>query len=156
MEQNEICCPKFDPLPWDDKIIEWNKKKFIKDKVFTIFYMPMNFGSKIVGLIKKVGDSGANLQDNMCLSDHTSKWNMDIYMAVDREIPGADNINISGKFLSRVYEGKFTDTDKWCEDFKRNAKAKNLEIKKWYMWYTTCPKCAKKYGKNYVVVLGEI
>ena len=25
-----------------------------------------------------------------------------------------------------------------------------------YMWYTTCPKCAKKYGKNYVVILGQI
>jgi hypothetical protein len=24
------------------------------------------------------------------------------------------------------------------------------------MWYTTCPKCAKKYGKNYVVILAEI
>ncbi|MEI6680215.1 MAG: hydrolase [Mariniphaga sp.] len=22
-----------------------------------------------------------------------------------------------------------------------------------YMWYTTCSKCAKKHGKNYVVIL---
>jgi hypothetical protein len=33
---------------------------------------------------------------------------------------------------------------------------KSYKIKKWYMWYTTCPKCAKKYGKNYVVVIAEI
>ncbi len=26
----------------------------------------------------------------------------------------------------------------------------------WYMWYTTCPKCAKKYGKNHVVILGAV
>jgi hypothetical protein len=24
-----------------------------------------------------------------------------------------------------------------------------------YMWYTTCPKCAKVYGKNYVVILAK-
>ncbi|MCK7469725.1 MAG: 60S ribosomal export protein NMD3 [Desulfomicrobium escambiense] len=24
------------------------------------------------------------------------------------------------------------------------------------MWYTTCPKCAKKYGKNYVAIVGAI
>ena len=26
---------------------------------------------------------------------------------------------------------------------------------KLYFWYTTCPKCAKVYGKNYVVLLAE-
>jgi hypothetical protein len=25
-----------------------------------------------------------------------------------------------------------------------------------YMWYTTCPKCAKKYGKNYVTIIAQI
>ncbi len=156
MEQNGVCCPKFNPSPWDNKIIEWNNKRFIKGRVSTIFYMPINFGSKIVELIKKVNDSGAIFQDAMCLSDHASKWSMDIYVAVDKEIPKADNVIISGKFLSKVYEGKFTETDKWCEDFKKCATDKGLSIKRWYMWYTTCPKCAKKYGKNYVVIFGEI
>jgi hypothetical protein len=36
------------------------------------------------------------------------------------------------------------------------AKSKGLNITKEYMWYTTCPKCAKKYGKNYVVIVGKI
>ena len=25
-----------------------------------------------------------------------------------------------------------------------------------FFWYTTCPKCAKAYGENYVVGLAEI
>jgi hypothetical protein len=25
-----------------------------------------------------------------------------------------------------------------------------------YCYYTTCPKCAKKYGKNYVVLLAKV
>jgi hypothetical protein len=83
-------------------------------------------------------------------------WNMDLYLAVDREIPGAENVTLTGKFLSKVYEGAFKDTGKWCKDFADFAKNKGKEIKKTYMWYTTCPKCAKKYGKNYVVMVGEV
>jgi len=54
-----------------------------------------------------------------------------------------------------VYEGLFKDTGKWCKNFERFAKEKAFVINTWYMWYTTCPKCAKKYGKNYVVVLAR-
>lgn len=156
MSEEKICCPKFDPALWDGKVIEWNNKKFIKGKVFTLFYMPINFGSVITRMMKKVEAAGSQVPEYLCLSDHTSKWNMDIYLAVDKEIPDAENVTLGGKFLSKVYEGPFKDTEKWCEDFKNYAKSQNAEIKKWYMWYTTCPKCAKKYGKNYVVVVGEI
>jgi hypothetical protein len=61
----------------------------------------------------------------------------------------------AGEFLSNVYEWPFKDTGKWCKDFERFAKKKAFVINTWYMWYTTCPKCAKKYGTNYVVVLAR-
>ena len=154
--QDQTCCPKFEPAPWDGKILEWNNKAFIKRKVFTLFYMPMNFGSVMKRLDAKVRKAGATIPDWLCLSDHTSKWNMDIYLAVDKEIEGEENVRLSGKFLSIVYEGPFLDTGKWCKDFEKYAEGKNLKIKKWYMWYTTCPKCAKKYGKNYVAVIGQV
>lgn len=156
MNEEKVCCPKFDPAPWDGKIFEWDNKKFIKDKVFTLFYMPINFGSVMKRIYEKVEKAGATIQDGMWLSDHTSKWNMDLYLAVDREIPDAENTTLSGKFLSKVYEGNFKDTGKWMKDFEGYAKDKGVEIKKMYMWYTTCPKCAKKYGKNYVVIVGQI
>jgi len=84
------------------------------------------------------------------------KWNMDLYLAVDKEVPGAENITLSGKFISKVYEGPFKDTGKWCDDLSSYVKGKGMDLKKMYMWYTTCPKCAKKYGKNYVVILGQV
>lgn len=155
-DQNEECCPKFDPAPWDGKVLEWENKKFIKGKVFTLFFMPVNFGSVIVKLMAKVKDAGAGTPENLCLSDHTSKWNMDLYLAVDREVPGAENVALSGRFFSKVYEGDFKETGKWCRDFENIAKEKGMKIEKWYMWYTTCPKCAKKYGKNYTVIVGKI
>ncbi len=150
------CCPPFDPALWDNKFFEWNNKKFIKDKVFTLFYMPLNFGSAMVRLNKKVEAAGAKIPDWLCLSDHTSKWNMDLYLAVDKEIPNAENTTLSGKFFSKVYEGNFKETGKWCKDFDSYVKSKNMQMQKMYMWYTTCPKCAKKYGKNYVVIVAQI
>lgn len=150
------CCPKFEPALWDNQVFEWDNKKFIRDKVFTFFYMPVNFGGAMKRLNQKVDNAGATMPDWLCLSDHTSKWNMDLYLAVDREIPGAENATLSGKFYSKVYEGPYRDTGKWTEEYKRSAKEKGFEIKKWYMWYTTCPKCAKKYGKNYVVIINSV
>ena len=154
--QEEECCPQFDPKPWDDKQFVWKNKKFIKDKVFTLFYMPMNYGSVMKRVMAKIEGAGAKVPDNLGLSDHTSKWNMDIYIAVDKDIPDAENTTLSGKFLSRVYEGNFKETGNWCKDFESYAKGKHLDVKKWYMWYTTCPKCAKKYGKNYVAIIGSL
>ncbi|MBU1706259.1 hypothetical protein KKG19_06095 [Patescibacteria group bacterium] len=156
MNEEKICCPKFDPAPWDGKAFEWQNKKFIKDKVFTLFYMPMNFGGVMKRVYEKVEKAGITIQEGMWLSDHASKWNMDLYVAVDKEVAGAENVTLSGKFLSKVYEGNFKDTGKWTQDFENYAKGKGISVKKMYMWYTTCPKCAKKYGKNYVVLVGQI
>jgi len=154
--KNEQCCPKFNPEPWDGKIFEWSNKLFVKERVFCLFYMPVNFGAVMKRLMSKLEKAGYTYKDGPCLSDHTSKWNMDIYLEVDKEIPNLKNVNLSGKYLSKVYEGPFKDTGIWCKDFEKYAKEKNLSIEKWYMWYTTCPKCAKKYGKNYVVIIAKV
>lgn len=154
--QSSECCPRFDPVPWDGKMLTWKNKKFIKDKVFTFLFMPLNFGSVITRMMKKIELAGATVPGMICLSDHTSKWNMELLVAVDKTIPHADNITLSGNFFSKVYEGDFRQTGVWCKDFEQIVKNKGLQVKKWYMWYTTCPKCAQKYGKNYVVIVGQI
>jgi len=156
VDEKPECCPEFIPEPWDNQTITWEHKLFVKDHIITFFYMPLNFGQVMRRLDKKIKAAEAKIPDYLCLSDHTSKWNMDIYLAVDKEIPDVEKIFISGKFFSKVYEGSFQDTGKWCKDFDGLASSRGLTIKKLYMWYTTCPKCAKKYGKNYVVILGQI
>ena len=154
-EQN-ICCPEFDPTLWDGKITEWQNKKFVKTSVCTILYMPINFGGKMRKADKMIREANGQIIDWFCLSDHTSKWNMDVYLAVDKEIPGLKNTTLSGTFVTKVYEGPFRDTGKWYADFQTWCDDKEFITGKNYMWYTTCPKCAKKYGKNYVVIVAEI
>jgi len=46
--------------------------------------------------------------------------------------------------------------DSWIKEMNGYVKSKGKELKKLYFYYTACPKCAKKYGKNYVVLLAQI
>jgi hypothetical protein len=34
--------------------------------------------------------------------------------------------------------------------------SKGKALQRMFFFYTTCPKCAKKCGKNYVVILGKV
>lgn len=155
-DSKTTCCPEFIPGPWDGKLLEWNNRRFIKGRVRTFFYMPLNFGGVMKRMDSRIRSAGGTIPDYLCLSDHTSKWNMDVYVAVDKAIPGAENTTVSGTFFSKVYEGPFKETARWCKDLEVEARSRKLEIRKQYMWYTTCPKCAKKYGKNYVAILAEV
>jgi hypothetical protein len=150
------CCPPFNPELWQDKTFVWEHKKFLRGRVFTFFYMPLTFGGVMRRLDAQVRQAGATMPDFLCLSDHTSKWNMDVYLAVDKDVPSAENTTLSGTFYSKVYEGPFRDTAKWCEDYQKIVQSNGMKIKKVFMWYTTCPKCAKKHGKNYVVIIAQV
>lgn len=155
-ENEEVCCPRINPEEWNDKILKWENKKFVKGSVRTLFSIPLNFGQVMKKLDVKIREANAVIQDGICLADHTSRWNMDLYLPVDKDIPGYENTTLNGNFFSRIYEGPFKDTGKWCQDYEAHAKLKGFNVTKWFMWYTTCPKCAKKYGKNYVAIISQV
>ena len=54
------------------------------------------------------------------------------------------------------FEGPYKNTGQWCKQMAEWVRSKGKTIKRYFMYYTTCPKCAKQYGKNYVVILAEV
>jgi hypothetical protein len=152
----ETCCPKFDPEPWNDKELTWKNEKFITDRVTCFFHIPLNFGSKMVKHVKTMEAAGAIPSDMIVLANKCSLWGMDIHIKTAKEIPNTRNTSISGRFLSKVFEGPFKNTSSWIRDMNGYVRSKGKEAKDLYFYYTTCPKCAKKYGKNYVVLLAKI
>jgi hypothetical protein len=44
-KDNAECCPRFNPDPWDKKIITWEKKLFLQDRVISLFHIPLNYGA---------------------------------------------------------------------------------------------------------------
>ncbi len=150
------CCPRFNTEPWDKKEITFQDKLFVKDHVKSFFHIPLNFGKVITRNMEKIKAADALVPNPVMLSDEKSLWGSDIYIAVAKEVPGSETARISGTFLTKVYEGPYKDIRKWIEDMKAYVKSKNKEMKKMYLFYTTCPKCAEFYGKSYTVILAQI
>ncbi|MFH1521226.1 MAG: hydrolase [Candidatus Micrarchaeota archaeon] len=150
------CCLKFDPAPWDEKEKTFKNKLFLKDKVICLFHIPLNFGQVMVKNIKKIMDAGAVTEEPLMLTTCDSLWTMDVNIAVKKVVPNAEMTKISGTFLTKVFEGHYKDSGKWTEEMKKFVESKNKEMKKTYFFYTTCPKCAEHYGKNYTVILVNV
>lgn len=160
MEENKmdskICCEKFDPAPWDNKELSWKEKLFLEDKVFTLFYMPLNFGAVVTRNMKKIMSAEAMPKKYFALADCCSPWKTKLFIEVTKEVPNSEMVKFSGKFLSKVFEGSFKETGKFAQEMKSYVSSKKKEMDKMYFFYTTCPKCAKKYGKNYIVILAKV
>ena len=158
MEKNSEtgCCPRFDPEPWNEKEITFTDRMFVKDSVRSIFHIPVNFGSVMKRNMEKIEKEEALDRDFILLLDEKSLWGSDIYIAVDRNVPGSDVVKLSGTYLTKVFEGSYKDMGKWVKDMGSYAKSKSKAVKKMYFYYTTCPKCAKHYGKNYTVLFAQV
>jgi len=150
------CCDPFDPAPWQEKEITWKDKAFVKDHVASFLHIPLNMGKKIVKNMALIEKANAKPPYQLMLADEKSSWGSDIYIDVSKDVPGAQMSALSGTFLTKVYEGPYQNAGKWAEDMTEYVKTKGEELKKIYFSYTAGPKCAKTYGKNYVVLFAQI
>lgn len=150
------CCPKFDPGPWDKKEITWEGKLFLQDRVRSFLHIPLNFEAVMKRSMATIGAANAIPDEMVVLSDENSLWGADVYIAISKDIPGAKMAELSGTFLTKVFEGPYRNIRNWIEEMKSFVKGKGKAFQKLYFFYTTCPRCAKKYGKNYVVILAQL
>jgi hypothetical protein len=151
------CCPRFQPEAWDEKEVHWDNKLFLKERVRCLFYIPLNFGQVMRRAMDRIGRVNAfTPEPPVGLSDHKSRWNMDLYLEVTREVPDSETVRLTGAFLTKVFEGPFKNTRQWCDAMAEWVRSKGKEIKRELMYYTTCPRCAKHYGKNYVVIFAQV
>ena len=150
------CCPQFVPDPWEDKTLTWENRRFVKDRVTSLFHIPLNFGAVMKRNAARIEAADADAETRVVLSDETSLWGADVYIEVDKEVPDAQMATLSGTFLSKVFEGPYSNMRQWIAEMSAHVKSQDKQLQKLYFYYTTCPKCAKKYGKNYVVLLAQI
>lgn len=155
MNNDNCCCPKFNPEPWDEKEITWENKKFIQDRVTSFFHIPLNFGFVMKRIMKKIEESNVKCEDMIVMTDENSLWGADVFVDVSGDVNNGKMKSISGTFLTKVFEGPYKDMGKWIKENEQYIKSKGKEINQLYFYYTTCPKCAKKYGKNYTVLISK-
>jgi hypothetical protein len=171
-EECVVCCFKFDTERYHEKMWVWENKHFVKDSTWCFLFMPLNFGGMMNRATEKINMANASISmpadDEDCslvLCDMGSPWSCNAFFPVTKkDVPGAEMKTISGTFLTKVYEGPYQNMGSWVEDMKNYVKTKRgadfffdrINSCEMYAYYTTCPRCAKRHGKNYVVLFAKV
>ncbi len=161
MENDDVrngtgCCPPFDPKSWDGQEFTWEEKPFLRRKVRSLFYIPLTMGAAFKTGLAELEKAGALPGNPLSLSEEKSMWGSDLLIEATKDVPGADMVRLSGRYVTKVFEGPYRDIGKWIDEMNRRVAASGRAVLQLYFYYTTCPKCAKKYGKNYVVLIAQV
>ena len=158
---DQECCPKFDPALWDGKEFDWENKKFIKDSLPTFFHIPFPpmISQKITRMWKAVEESRAGApdkKDTLILFRDPSAFRSEIYVSVEKDVPTENNVVISGKFASKVFDGGYNDIPKFIKIMDKYLTETKRKAKDYYVHYAYCPGCAKKFGHNYMIIFAKV
>lgn len=151
------CCAKFNPVGWDDRVLHFKDKPFVRATTKSAMYVPLNMG-RVFERVQRHIENAAALSDDevLVLSRELGPWEAEHYFAVTADVEGEEMTTLSGDFLTRVFEGPYPKAKDWAHEMEVAARAHGKTPGRVFMYYTTCPRCAKAYGENYVVGLVEI
>jgi hypothetical protein len=160
-EPNQECCPEFNPEKWDKKTITWDNRKFIRDSVPTLFHIPFPpmIGKKITRMWKSVELSGSAEPDKagtLVLFHDPSPFRSEILISVEKEVPEENNVTISGNFVSRTFDGDYNAIPKFVKAMDQYLSETGKKSKDYYIHYAYCPKCARKFGHNYMILFAKV
>ena len=151
------CCPRFEPEIWDEKIFELTNLPMVRAATRSFFYVPLNMAKVMTKTMNQILEQGAATTDKyLILSEDISPWKCNNYFLVQKPVKGLENVSFSGNFYTKVFEGDFKEIPDGIAVLKKSMERQDLKIGRILSFYTTCPKCAKIYGKNYIVLFGEV
>ena len=151
------CCPRFNPDGWDEQELHFKNKLFVKAKTRSLFHIPINMGSvfpKTSDAIEK--ENAYDYDDIIVLSYEPSSWTGEHYFSVSKDVSGQEMVHLTGDYLTKIFEGPYKDAPKMEKEMEDFVNSKGKKVKKTYFFYTTCPKCSKFYGENYMVAVSEV
>ncbi|MBV2359127.1 hypothetical protein KUH32_05010 [Thalassococcus sp. CAU 1522] len=151
------CCPRFDPQGWDGRHLHFREKPFVRATTHGLMHVPLDMGRVFTRVQTRIEEAGAQPDEGyLVLSRDLSGTEAEHYFAVTGPVPDEEMVTLSGTFLTRVFEGPYRKARDWVHDMEVAATVDGHEAKRVFLFYTTCPRCAQSYGKNYVVGLVEI
>ncbi|SNT00724.1 hydrolase [Tropicimonas sediminicola] len=151
------CCPRFNPEGWDGVALHFEDKPFLRAETRSAMHVPINMGSTFERVGTRMEAAGALDTDNMIvLSRDLSPWKAEHLFATDRPVEGEEMTTLSGDFVTKVFEGPYREARAWYGEMEQLVRDRGAEPSDIYFFYTTCPKCARAYGENYVVGVARI
>jgi len=159
--QNDVktgCCPIFHPEKWDNQLFDFSDYKFIKDHSISFLHMPLNLGAVMTRAQKAIREADKEYTDRyLILSRDTSPWREEHFFLAKGTIPNHEPIQFKGVYRAKVFDGPFSHMPNWIQSFDTFLRVEG-EVQRpheIYAFFTTCPKCAKEYGHNYVVLFAK-
>ena len=151
------CCPRFNPEGWDNRHLHFDRKKFVRAVTRSAMHIPWNMGSVFARVQANIEDAdAADPATEIVLSHDLSAWEAEHFFAVPKDVPSEEMTTLSGDFITRVFEGPYRHAKNFEHDMRVAAKVIGKTAKDVFFFYTTCPKCAKAYGENYMVGVAQV
>ncbi len=150
------CCPKFEPALWDGLDLRFRDKPFVRCHTRNLLHVPLNMAPVLRRTWSTIKAAGAHDREFAILSDDSSLWRGIHYLTATKDVPGADNVTLSGDFFTNVFEGPYRDAYIWVNEMREFSRRRGGRMGRLFFYYTTCPKCAERSGKNYVVGIAEV
>jgi hypothetical protein len=151
------CCPKFNPEGWDAQELHLRDKTFVRATTRSLMHIPLNMGKVFARVLARIEKAGAfDKSGYIVLSRDTSAFKGVHLFAVNKAVPDETMTTLSGDFITKVFEGPYRMASKWHKEMTDLVRSKGTEPQSIWFFYTTCPKCAKAYGENYVVGVAQL
>jgi hypothetical protein len=143
------CCSLIDPVQYEGRTFDWTGQHFLKARIYSFLHMPLTFGSAMKKLMRQAElAKGLPAEGSQIwLTDENSPWGADLYLLVTKPVSGAQNASVGGSWRARVFDGPFKKLGEWYKAVQPATR--------FLAFYTACPKCAKKFGHNYVVLFTQ-
>jgi hypothetical protein len=146
------CCPRFNPQGWNDQNLQFEDKLFAYAKTKSVAHIPLNMGKVFSKTFEAIeGADAMDMDQFVVLSRDLSPWLAEHYFATTKAVPGLEMARLSGDYHTLVFEGPYKEVKHWHKELVESVGGDIDEPPDTFFFYTTCPKCAKAYGKNYVI-----
>jgi len=150
----------FDATRWNEQVFTWENKKFIRATIPQILHYPLP------GIIRRImrkmwkqaTEAGAQpeREDFLMLAYDRSHWKCELYMPVKDTVPGADNVLLSGRYFTKVFDGPFSLVPKFTNDMDILLANREMLAKRYFFYSASCPLCARKVATDKIVAFAEI
>jgi hypothetical protein len=151
------CCPRFNPAGWDGAEMVFRDKPFLRARTISLAHVPVNMG-KVFARVHAAAEAAKAWRPDhfLVMSRDLSAFSAEHLFAVDGPVPDEEMTTLSGRFLTKVFEGPYWKARDWHDEMEQLARDRGATPGPVWFFYTTCPKCAKAYGRNPVVGIVQI
>lgn len=112
--------------------------------------------TKLWKMVEGAQKADPDKENTLLLFRDPSPFKSEMYVSVTGPVPEADNVTISGTFVSKVFAGAYNAVPKFIKEMDEYLAKDGKKAKDYYIHYAYCPKCAKKFGNNYMILFAQV